>query len=175
MGVEVAYAEDQHMVSEMPAKSKTRVWLGGLALVAYVIVVLLATMWPSPLDQGYEASIQKFLEVLHRTGVPEWFGYNKLEFSANVLMFVPLGFLTALMLPTKLWWLALVLCPGLSVAIEFTQSALLSSRFATLSDVIANSIGAVIGIFFAVLLRAIVHQRDEKLVARALWERNVRP
>ncbi|GAA3896138.1 hypothetical protein GCM10022381_42010 [Leifsonia kafniensis] len=143
-------------------------------LIAYVLVVLLATMWPTPLDQGYQASIQKFLEVLHRTGVPEWFGYSKLEFSANVLMFVPLGFLVVMILPTKVWWLALIVCPALSVAIELSQAVFLSARFATVLDVIANSIGAIVGGFFAVVLRAVVHQRDEKMIARTLWERGVR-
>ncbi|MEO6309412.1 MAG: VanZ family protein [Leifsonia sp.] len=152
-----------------PPKSRAREWLGLILLGGYVVVVLLATMWPTPLDQGYESSIQKLLSVLHRTGVPEWFGYNKLEFSANILMFVPLGFLVALILPTRIWWLALILCPALSVAIELTQGAVLSARFASPGDVLSNSIGAVIGIFFAVLLRAVVHHRDEKLIARAIW------
>lgn len=139
-------------------------------LAGYVAVVLFATMWPTPLDLGYQASIDKLLAVLHRTGAPAWFGYNKLEYAANVVMFVPLGFLVAMSLPARIWWLALVVCPGASIAIELTQGAVLSARFASISDVVANSIGAVVGIFFAVLLRAIVHQRDEKLIANVLWE-----
>ena len=75
----------------MPTKSRAREWIAVVALAAYGSGVLMATLWPTPLDQGYEASIQKVLAVLHRNGVPAWFGYNQLEFSANVLMFVPLG------------------------------------------------------------------------------------
>lgn len=153
----------------MPAKSRARELIAGLALVSYGSIVLMATLWPTPLDRGYEASIQKFLEVLHRNGIPEWFGYNKLEFSANVLMFVPLGLLITMLLPTKLWWLALLICPALSVAIELTQATLLTARFATVTDVIANSTGTLIGALTAVLLRAIMYQRDEKLIARVLW------
>lgn len=156
------------------AVSRAREWLAAISLAIYGGVVLLATMWPTPLDQGYGASIEKLLSVLHRTGVPEWFGYNKLEFSANVLMFVPLGFLVAMILPTRVWWLALILCPALSVAIELTQGAVLSARFSSPGDVVANSIGAIVGTFFAVLLRAIIHHRDEKLIARALWEHGAR-
>lgn len=152
-----------------PPKSRVREWLGFTILMAYGLVVLLATLWPTPLDQGYDASIQKFLGVLHRNGIPEWFGYGKLEFSANIAMFVPLGFLTTLILPTRVWWLALVVCPGLSIAIELTQASLLAARFATISDVIANSTGAVVGALVAVILRALIYQRDEKLIARALW------
>lgn len=153
-----------------PARSTARQWLSAIALAGCVVIVLLATMWPTPLDQGYEASIDKLLGVLHRNGVPEWFGYNKLEFSANVMMFVPIGFLVTMLLPGKVWWLALFICPALSVAIELTQATLLTARFATVTDVVSNSIGAIIGILVAVILRAIIFHRDEKLIARAIWD-----
>lgn len=143
-------------------------------MASYVTVILVATLWPTPLDQGYSAAIQKVLDVVHRNGVPEWFGYNKLEFSANVVMFVPLGFLAALLLPARVWWLALLICPGLSIAIELTQATFLAARFATATDVIANSIGAVIGILVAVILRSIVYERDQKVIAVALWQRGLR-
>lgn len=158
------------MPTPEPPKSRLREGVTVLLLVACLAAVLLATMWPTPLDQGYSASIDKFLSVLHRNGVPQWFGYNKLEFSANIVMFLPLGFLVTMLLPGKVWWLALVLCPALSVSIEFAQGALLSARFATISDVVANSFGAIVGAFFAVLLRAAVHNRDQKLIARILWQ-----
>ena len=157
-----------------PPKSRAREWLGTVTLFFCVGIVLLATMWPTPLDQDYAAAVDKFLAVLHRNGIPMWFGYNKLEFSANILMFLPLGFLIALLLPAKAWWLALLICPAMSIGIELTQSVALSARFATISDVIANSTGALCGIFMAVLLRAIIYSRDEKLIARALWEHRTR-
>ena len=158
------------MNSTRPPKSRAREWLGAVTLSAYASVVLMATMWPTPLDQGYEASINKLFSVLYRNGVPLWFGYNKLEFTANILMFVPLGFLVALLLPARIWWLALVICPAMSIAIELVQSVALSARFATALDVVANSIGAVIGILVAVIIRAIVYERDQKVIARALWQ-----
>ena len=161
-------------MNDKPPKSRAREGLGTVALVFCVGVVLLATMWPTPLDQDYGAAIDRFLAVLHRNGVPIWFGYNKLEYSANVLMFLPLGFLVCLLLPSRAWWLALVLCPMLSVGIEFTQAIALSARFATITDVFANSTGALIGILFAVVLRAAISSRDEKVVARALWDQNLR-
>ena len=152
-----------------PPKSRIREGSVSVTLAVCVLVVLLATMWPTPLDRGFESSIDRFLEVLHRNGVPQWFGYNKLEFSANIVMFTPIGFLVAMLLPSRVWWLALILCPGLSVGIELTQGALLSARFATVNDVIANSTGAIIGIILALALRSIVFARDEKVLARARW------
>ena len=161
---------DYETVSPRPPKSRTREWLAFLALLSYAAIVVAATLSPTPLDQGYQGAIDKVLAVLHRNGVPEWFGYGKLEFSANIVMFIPLGFLITLLLPTKVWWLALVICPALSGAIELTQGALLSERFASWGDVASNSIGAIVGIFIAVVLRALVHNRDEKLIERALWD-----
>lgn len=153
-----------------PQRSHVRSRLALAGLVVCVGVVLLATMWPTPLDRGFESSIDKLLEVLHRNGAPLWFGYNKLEFTANIGMFVPLGFLLTMLLPEKIWWLALVICPALSVGIEMTQATFLAARFATVNDVIANSLGAVVGVLIAVAIRAVVHARDEKLIARVLWE-----
>ena len=127
-------------------------------------------MWPTPLDQGFAGSIDRLLGILHRNGMPEWFGYNKLEFAANVLMFVPLGFLTSILLPARIWWLALICCPALSVVIELTQAQFLSARFATVTDVAANTIGALIGAVLAVGIRAALHGRDEKMIAYALWK-----
>lgn len=157
-----------------PAKSRAREWLSGLSLACYGSIVLLATLWPTPLDKGYESSIARLLTVLHHNGIPEWFGYNKLEFSANIVIFIPLGFMIALLLPRRLWWLALLICPALSTCIELTQATFLAARFATVTDVISNSIGGVLGTIVAFLLRAIVYTRDEKVIAHALWGQNAR-
>ena len=156
-----------------PPKSRARLWLATWGLVATVAIILLATMWPTPLDQGYQSAIDRVLAVLHRNGIPVWFGYNKLEFSANVAMFVPLGFLVALMLPQKLWWLSLLICPGASVTIELIQGAVLDARVSSAQDVLANSIGGLVGILIALAIRALVYERDQKVIARALWERGV--
>lgn len=142
-------------------------------LIAYGVVVLFATMWPTPLDQGYGASIARFLGVLHRNGVPTWFDYPELEFTANVAMFIPLGLFVALALPRRAWWASLLLLPAFSVAIETAQYFLLSARFATVSDVVANTIGGYIGVVVAVVIRAAVYARDERVIARADWERAV--
>jgi glycopeptide antibiotics resistance protein len=127
-------------------------------------------MWPTPIDRGYESTITKLLDILHKYGIPGWFGYHKLEFSANIVMFIPLGFLVTMLLSQRFWWLALVICPSMSIGIEVTQALFLSARFATVSDVVSNSIGAVIGILVAISLRALVYHRDEMLIARALWQ-----
>lgn len=138
---------------------------GGL-LALYGVIVALVVFWPTPVDRDYQGAISRLLSVLHRYGLPDWFGYRALEFSANVAMFVPLGFLVFFVLPRSRWWLALVICPAVSVIIEATQGLLLAQRFATLSDVASNSVGAVVGVVLALGLRAIVHRRDAQLLAQ---------
>lgn len=153
-----------------PPKSRVREWLSVALLVVYTGIVLAVTMRPTPVDAGYEGTIARLLEQLHRRGVPEWFGYGELEFFANVLMFMPLGFLIGLALPRRIAWLALLLIPAFSAAIELTQSTFLAARFATVHDVIANTVGGGIGALVAFAIRAMVRARDEKVVARAMWE-----
>ena len=136
----------------IPATNRPRLQIAAGILVAYAIAVLTVTLWPTPVDHGFQPSISRFLGVLHRHGLPVWFGYNKLEFGANIAMFLPAGFLVALLLPARRWWIALLICPAISIGIELTQAIFLSARFATVNDVIANSLGAVLGagIFFVV-------------------------
>jgi glycopeptide antibiotics resistance protein len=153
-----------------PRKSRLRVWIAAGLLAAYVVFVLVVTMTPNPVDQGFESSITRVLEILHRYGVPTWFGYNKLEFSANVAMFVPVGFLLGLAVPHRAWWLAVLAPVAFSSLIELTQLVLLPGRFATFTDILANSIGGWIGVLTAFALRGVVHARDRRVVARALWE-----
>jgi glycopeptide antibiotics resistance protein len=158
------------MRDDYPPKSRVRVVLGTTLLLLYGAVVLLATMWPTPLDQGYAESIDRVLGVLHRNGIPEWFGYSKLEFSANIAMFVPIGFLVALLLPWRAWWLVFLLVPAFSVGIEALQGAMLAERFSSPMDVLANSLGGIAGGVFAALVRQSVYHRDRIVIARALHE-----
>jgi len=171
---DMSFSEQMIATEVRPPKSYMREVFAATGLALCIGVVLFATMSPAPLDQGYSSSIERLLGVLHRNGVPTWFGYNRLEFSANVLMFMPVGFLLTLLLPKRAWWLAILMCLGLSGAIEYTQSVLLTERFATILDVIANSSGGVIGVILAVMIQSIVHARDEKLIARALWDHAAR-
>lgn len=153
-----------------PSTGRLRVVVAVSLLVLYVVVVLLMTMSPTPLDRGYESSITKLLDILHRNGAPEWFGYSKLEFSANIVMFGPLGFLVGLALPQGVAWSGLLLLPAFSAGIEFVQAAVLSQRFATFEDIVANSVGGWLGLLIAFTIRALVHARDQQVIARAKWD-----
>lgn len=144
-------------------------WTGlGLCLA----VVLAATLSPTPIDQGYENAIERVLSILHRNGVPEWFGYRWLEFSANIAMFIPLAYFLSLVFPTRFLWVALAVVPALSVALETLQFFVLPARFATVNDVVANTLGGWVGVAAAAVTVAAVHARDRRVLLR--WrEQNV--
>ena len=130
----------------------------GLALCAAFILVL--TMWPTPIDRGYESAIDRVLQILHNRGVPDWFGYRKFEFAANIVMFVPFGFFISLSLPFKYLWIALLAIPAFSLAIELTQSMFLDQRFSSTADVVANTLGGYIGLLVATIFWVLVRNRD---------------
>lgn len=158
-------------VGPPPPRSHARLWVSTLLLALYTAFVLLVTMWPNPQQLEFDSIASRVLRALHNLGVPEWFGYDKLEFTANIGMFVPLGFLLGLALSRKVWWLAIFLLPAFSGGIEFMQGIALDERVSTLPDVAANTIGGYIGLLLAMIMRAMIYARDRTMIERELWER----
>ncbi|MGX1934347.1 VanZ family protein [Microbacterium resistens] len=164
----------EEYVGPPPPRSFARLWVSSVLLAVYTAFVLVVTMWPAPEQLEFDGIATRVLRMLHNIGVPEWFGYDKLEFTANVGMFVPLGFLLGLALPRKGWWLAVILLPAFSGGIEATQGLALENRVSTILDVLANTTGGYIGLLVAMILRAMIHARDRTMIERELWERRVR-
>ncbi|ALX65536.1 hypothetical protein AB663_000038 [Microbacterium sp. XT11] len=77
--------------------------------------------------------------------------FARVEFLANLLMFVPIGALAFVLLPRRAWLLSLAIGPALSFAIESTQRLALPHREATVGDLLANSAGATAGVGIAIL------------------------
>ena len=70
-----------------------------------------------------------------------------LDFSANVVMFVPLGF--ALMLATERRWSSVLACMATTFSVELLQVSVVSGRDASLGDLVANTLGGGIGVALA--------------------------
>jgi glycopeptide antibiotics resistance protein len=122
---------------------------------AYLIGALVIGLWPTPVDAGSRTLIVKVLGFLHHEGLPSGFGDAALEFGANILFFVPIGVLICLLLPRRLSLLAVPLGALVSGAIELGQLLLLPARFASWNDILANTIGTVIGVAIVVIIRGI--------------------
>ncbi|WP_438354498.1 VanZ family protein [Microbacterium sp. CJ88] len=114
------------------------VWALGVYAAVVVVVLLLPV--------GYSAIVNRLTDwVQGATGVTT-FGSGWIEFSANVLMFVPLGFLLTLLFRHP--WYGTLLAVALSAGAEIAQ-IVIPARQATLRDVLANSLGAAIGALIA--------------------------
>jgi VanZ family protein len=150
----------------LPSTSGPRRALIAALAIGYGAFLAFVAFWPSPIDRPVEGLLDRAIAELHERGVPAFVDYGFIESFANVLLFVPVGLLFGLMVPLRWWPVALLLGPALSAAIELAQRYLLEARYATLEDVIANSIGATIGVFLAVVLRAAVAARDERVIER---------
>lgn len=130
-----------------PAARRAARW----TLAAYALVLAAALLWPSPIDRPAAGLLRGLIVQAHRLGA-DWVSYRGIEWSANVLLFVPLGLLLVLVLPTRRWWLAPAIGLTVSSAAELTQALLLPARVPSLLDVLANTIGTLIGAVAGVLL-----------------------
>lgn len=139
-----------------------------------LVVVFAIGYWPVPVDRGVRSLLGSVLDRLAAAGAPGWVDYAHLEFGANIVMFVPLGVLIALLLPRWEWWLAPIIGLALSLTIEFGQALLLPERFATPLDVLANTAGATIGALVVTGFRIAARAAARRRTARWLDER-VRP
>ena len=80
-----------------------------------------------------------------------------LDLLANIVMFVPFGF--ALMLATDRPWLSVAGCVATTVMVESLQIRIIVGRDASLGDVLANSLGGLIGVAIALHRRALLLPR----------------
>lgn len=143
-----AIREQRHAVLHRVALVLSIGYLAALALIAF---------WRTPVDQGAHDPLVSLLGWLHHRGAPGWLNYNFVEFSANIALFVPVGLLGVILLGARRWWLAAMAGFVASVCIELGQLFFLPSRFATVNDVIANTLGATIGTVLALMLIGVLH------------------
>ena len=124
-------------------------------LVIYLIVLVLASLWPTPVDGGgfvwYLTS--QVLQFTQGISWLNWLQYNQLEAIANALLYLPLGVFLVVLLPKlRIWWL-LPIPVLVSALAEASQRFFLPARYSTLDDVYHNALGGVIGVVISVSIR----------------------
>lgn len=137
------------MSALLPAPQRRTRGLAALLGVPFLAGLGLLTLTPSRVEESMPNLLDLVLTTAHRAGW-NWLDFTRLEIIANVLVFVPVGVFAFLLVPRRVWPLAVVLGPAISVAIEVAQRVALPHRAATMSDVVANSGGALIGVFLAI-------------------------
>ncbi|WP_159499764.1 VanZ family protein [Microbacterium sp. 18062] len=115
-----------------------------ILLVVYAVAAVLIAFWPEPVDRGATGLLDRIERVL------PWATYGRIEFAANVVFFIPLGWLLSILLDRSR---SLVLPIGIvaTVLIEAAQGELLAQRTASIYDVLANTTGTCVGMLLAAL------------------------
>jgi glycopeptide antibiotics resistance protein len=139
-----------------------RLWQS--VLIAMLVPLALIAFWPSPVDEPFQGLLARILRFLHRNGIPDWFSYRFVEASANVALFIPLGFVSSLAFPKKPWWRIGAFGLLVSGFIELGQLLFLHDRFASPGDLVTNASGAVIG---ALLATAVLKKVQARRLAAA--------
>ncbi|MGF2948842.1 VanZ family protein [Microbacterium alcoholitolerans] len=125
-------------------------------LVPYVVGVALIVWLPASAAgrvTGIAFRIARY--VSENYGISYATSATAFEFLANIALFVPLGLLLVAGWPRSNAWIVLLIGYSASVTIELVQT-MLPSRYPTLSDVIANTLGTAIG---CLVVRLFVQRR----------------
>jgi len=135
--------------------------VSAVLLVTFGLVVAIITFWPGPPSPDGQRALREFLLQAYTRGLPRWITFNRIEAGANVLMFMPIGFFGALAL-ARARWLVVPTAVCASAAIETVQAVRIPGRVGTPNDVIANSLGALLGYLLAVMVIAIIRSRGRQ-------------
>jgi glycopeptide antibiotics resistance protein len=119
-----------------------------VVLVIYLVLLAIALLAPTNTDQS---SMVMWLihQLLHTGASTHVVTFSRMEFVMNVAIFVPAAFLAALLWPRWNWrdWTAVGFV--VSGCVELTQALLLPHRDGSFSDVVSNTLGALIGALIA--------------------------
>jgi glycopeptide antibiotics resistance protein len=131
------------------------------ALAAWVVLLALVLLAPS--STGPDWVIAHLAEALQRLGLPDVLTHpRRVESMLNVVAFVPLSLLGSLLWPRPSWrdWAAVGFVA--SFLVEVVQAVALDTRQATHADVVANTVGMLVGALLALLVRRVVAWRASR-------------
>ena len=114
-------------------------------MLGYLVLLAFIAFWPVPVDREAHEWLLTVIDWLQVNGAPGWVRYDLVEFTANIALFVPVGLFVMIMAGARGWWLAVLVGFAASCTIELGQLIFLPDRFATRSDVLANTLGAAVG------------------------------
>ncbi len=117
-------------------------------LAAALVVELLGIAWLvlNPSAATPTGAVSHLSGLLTSLGLPEQLvGTDKVEFGLNVLLFVPLTALAALLWPRVPTWGWILVGFATSSTLEWLQLTYLSGRSSTSGDIISNTLGAAVG------------------------------
>lgn len=132
--------------------------IAGALLAVYCLGLLFVLFSPSSTRQA--DAVVWLGHVLSHLGAPDRFVvFSRLEIVLNIAIVAPVTFLATFARPSFSWrdWTAFGFC--LACAVELLQGFLLPGRQASFSDVVANSLGALLGALVGAGVRTSVGRR----------------
>ena len=114
------------------------------ASASYAFAVWWMTLRPTIYDARVGSLLHTVLHAFRSWPPTAWITFDVVEFTANVAMFVPFGILVLAW--GGRWWLGILTGVLASTVIETTQLLFLPTRVADVRDVVANTLGAAIGV-----------------------------
>ncbi|MGH1548230.1 VanZ family protein [Leifsonia poae] len=117
----------------------------------YLLAVAGITLDPVPGNPAGNPLLRSLLRAVSAVPGLGWVDYDVAEFTANVLLFVPMGLLFTLLLGVWRWWLAVAIGVFATLLIEFTQR-FLPARVSDPRDLLANTLGTLIGVAIVALV-----------------------
>lgn len=141
------------MPSATVAPVRTGAVAARLTLVGYLLFVGFTVWLPASVSSKVTGLVGVIARWVADAGIASYYSSAVvLEFLANVALFVPIGLLLPLAWSRLRLWQVVLIGLLMSGLIESVQG-FMPSRFPTISDVIANSLGALVGGMIVVLAR----------------------
>lgn len=137
-----------------PGRRRTAWVLAALYLGALAAVVFSPIQW-----WLNRLTVKIYVIVVYDLHGPTWLRPEHVGALLNVVLFVPFGVLLVWLVRTR-WWVATALAVATSCGIELLQALPQLQRQPSLTDVVTNGLGALLG---GVLARAV----DARASARA--------
>lgn len=142
--------------------TRSALWTSALdaALVGAISGIAFLTLSAFVAEGSGPANFIPFKSLFDNMEIGEfWVELAIADIVANVLLYVPLGFVAALRLQRMSLLTWAVAAFGLSAAIELVQGVVLN-RSADITDVITNGTGGVVGYLLARMFQRVVTHRD---------------
>ncbi|MGO4536186.1 VanZ family protein [Leifsonia sp. 2MCAF36] len=121
-----------------------------LLIAGYLAAVAWITLSPVPGNPAGNPLLRALLRAVSAVPGLHWVDYDVAEFSANVLLFVPMGLLFTVLLGAWRWWLTVAIGVVATLVIEFVQ-LFLPERVSDPRDLLANTLGTLLGVALVLL------------------------
>lgn len=167
MSAVISQSTHQRTVEAFRDRTGARKHAGWL-LVAYLLPVAVLVLSVRLSGTGLPQLADSVVALVGRTELLTGLRFGHVEALANLLVFIPIGFLLARLVgryarsgaghPSGLPdWAVWALATVFSAMIELTQLFLLTERSATLRDLLVNSAGAVTGVAIHRVVQRVRH------------------